>query len=171
MDAAITRPAVPRQRWRAFYAVVWAISTLFGAMNLAGPLEGLMHGCSVHFGQGGDGLAPGRPGCASYIDVQTVVVAVLAGIVLIVAAVRYHRRDRVSTAITAAAIVTAVLISAVPLFSVWWLVGYYRLGVGPMELIMFGVAITVLGVALGAGWRTARYILERRASHPQAWPE
>jgi len=103
-------------------------------------------------------------GCAHYLDVIGIVVPLVFGGVLLVGAWRYFRTDRASTIATGLAIPAGLLIGAVPAYTVWWMIHYYRLNIGPTELVFMAIAAAVLAWAVLAAWRTARHLLDRSSA-------
>ena len=50
-----------------------------------------------------------------------------------------------------------------PAYTVWWLIDFYRLSIGPTEIVLIVIAAALLGLAVYAGWQTA-ISLARRGS-------
>ncbi len=167
MDVRATRPTEhPRRRWQALYAIFGGVTAAFGVLNGLGPLQGSMSGCSLSVAPLGWRIA-GSSSCRYALDLLPVVLPLAAGIVMVIAAWRYFHSGSISTAMTAIAIPTAIIAAAYPLYAVWWLVDYYRLSVGVTEAVMMLIALAVLGIALLAGWVTARYLLMRHSMQPK----
>ena len=93
-------------------------------------------------------------------------VPLAVGVVLLVAAWRFARTDALSTAATALAIPAGLLVGAVPAHTVWWLIDYYNLAIGPTELVFMLLAASVLAWAAVSAWRTARRLLDRSRTAP-----
>jgi len=160
-------PAMPIRRARRYFGIAGALAVLAAVMNFWGPFEGWLRGCAIFTSQeamdvtfeGDDVLMPG--GCAYYLDLIGIVVPLVVGGVLLVGAWRYFRTDRASTIATALAIPAGLLMGAVPAYTVWWMIDFYRLNIGPTEIVFIAIAAAVLVWALLAAWRTARHLLDR----------
>ena len=155
--SAVARPS---ERWRAVYTIAGAVTLAVGILNAMGPVQGFLNGCSLTVEPVGLRVV-GTSSCRYVLDVVPVLMPLVVGVLLLIAAWRYHSSDRISTVVTGLAIPIAVGIAMFPLYTVWWLIDYYRLSVGLTEVIMLIVAFAVFGVALVAGWITARYLLRR----------
>jgi hypothetical protein len=156
-------PVRPSTRWRAVYTIAGGAAAAVAALNLMGPLQGFLGGCALTIEPLGWRVG-GATSCRYVLDAVPVLVPAVAGSILLVGAWRYYRPDRMSTVVTGLAIPTAVAIALFPLYTVWWLIDYYRLSLGITEVVMGIAAGAVLGVALVAGWITARYLIARRVS-------
>jgi hypothetical protein len=160
----------PLHRARRFYGIAGVLAVAAGIMNFWAPFEGWLRGCAIFISQeamdaGFDGEAVELPGgCAYYLDVIGIVVQLGVGTVLLLGAWRYFRTDRASTIATALAIPAGLLIGAVPAYTVWWLFDFYRLSIGPTEVLFMAVAAAVLAWAVVSGWRTVRHLLDRSAT-------
>lgn len=156
MTGSPRRAAESRPRaWRWFCAIAGVLTLAAGALNVAGPLGGLTSGCTVRISPIGIRLGDGS-NCAYNMDLVSVAIPVALGLVLLVGAWRYLRPDGPSRVATWLAAAAAVAVAAYPVYIVWWLLDFYRLSVGPVEMVMLALALGVLGLALLAGWRTAQ---------------
>ena len=150
-----------QRRARTFYAAAAILAIAAAVMALLSPFQGWLNGCDLFISQGAmDGLGTGgdsaREGsCAYYLDLVGIGVPLFVGLILAGAAWRYVRSDPLSTGLTALAIPAGLVVGAVPAYTVWWLVDYYRLSIGLTEIVLIIIAVGVLALALYAGWQTA----------------
>jgi hypothetical protein len=147
-------------RARTFYLAAGILSVAVALLNVMGPVQGVVGGCSLTIAPIGVRIA-GSPNCMYALDLLPVLIPAVAGVLLLLGAWRYRHPGPASTAITALAIVVGVAVAAFPLYTVWWLVDFYRLAIGPMEVTMFAAALGILALAVLAGWHTARYLGRR----------
>jgi ABC-type Fe3+-siderophore transport system permease subunit len=150
-----------QRRARTFYAAAGILAIAAAVMALLGPFQGWLNGCDLFTSQEAlDGLGAGgdqamESSCAYYLDLVGIGAPLLLGIVLAGAAWRYLRTDALSTTLTALAILAGLVVGSVPAYTVWWLIDYYRLSIGPTEIMLIVIAAGLLGLALYAGWMTA----------------
>ena len=51
-----------------------------------------------------------------------------------------------------------------PAYTVWWLIDYYGLSIGPTEIAFVLIAAGLLGLAINAGWQTGLSLGRRRTA-------
>lgn len=159
-----------QRRARTFYAVAGILAIAAAVMAFLGPFQAWLNGCDLFVSQDAmDGLwadtdSAMEGSCAYYLDLVGIGAPLLIGLILVAAAWRYLRTDVLSTALTALAILAGLVVGAVPAYTVWWLIDYYRLSIGPTEIVLVVIAAGLLGLALYAGWQTALSLGRRRAA-------
>ena len=62
----------------------------------------------------------------------------------------------------ALAILAGLVVGAVPAYTVWWLIDYYGLSIGPTEIVLAFIAAGLLGLAIYAGLQTGLSLSRRR---------
>ena len=158
------------RRARTFYAAAGTLAITAAVIAFLGPFQGWLNGCDLFVSQeamdglGADANSATEGSCAYYLDLAGIVAPLLVGLVLAGAAWRYLRTDAVSTALTALAILAGLVVGAVPAYTVWWLIDYYRLSIGPTEIVLVFIAAGLLGLAIYAGWQTGLSLGRRRTA-------
>lgn len=170
-DDAVTLTRGER-RARRIYGAAGLLAVLAAVMAFVGPLQGWLNGCDLFVSQEAmDGLWDEtdraiESSCAYYLDLVGIGAPLLVGIILAGAAWRYVRTDVRSTVITGLAVPAGLVVGAVPAYTVWWLVDYYRLSIGPTEVLLIIIAAGLLALSLYAGWQTVILLGRRRAARP-----
>ena len=166
-----------QRRARTFYAAAAIVAIAAAVMAFLGPFQGWLSGCDVFVSQdamdgiGADANSAMEGSCAYYLDLVGIGAPLLVGLILAGAAWRFLRTDALSTALTALAIPAGLVVAAVPAYTVWWLIDYYRLSIGPTEIVLIVIAAGLLGLALYAGWQTADFLGRRRSKPPVTDPQ
>ena len=155
---------------RSFYAAAGILAIAAAVLAFLGPFQGWLNGCDLLVSQEAmDGLRADdtsamEGSCAYYLDLIGIGAPLLVGLILAGAAWRYPRTDAVSTALTALAILAGLVVGAVPAYTVWWLIDYYGLSIGPTEIVFVLIAAGLLGLAIYAGWQTGLSLGRRRTA-------
>jgi hypothetical protein len=162
-DAAAFTLTRGQRRARRFYAAAGILAIAAAVMAFLGPFQGWLNGCDLFLSRDAmDSVM--EASCAYYLDLVGIGAPLLVGLILAGAAWRYLRTDALSTALTALAILAGLLVGAVPAYTVWWLIDYYRLSIGPTEIVLVVIAAGLLGLALYAGWQTVQSLGRRRVA-------
>lgn len=148
-DAAAFTLTRGQRRARTFYAAAGVLAIAAAVIAFLGPFQGWLNGCDLFISQ--DAMSGS---CAYYLDLVGIGAPLVVGLILVGAAWRYLRIDALSTALTALAILAGLVVGVVPAYTVWWLIDYYRLSIGPTEMVLGFIAAGLLGLAIYAGWQT-----------------
>jgi hypothetical protein len=159
-----------QRRARTLYSAAGVLAIVAAVIAFLGPFQGWLNGCELfvsreamdRFGAGGESAITST--CAYYLDVVGIGAPLLVGLILAGAAWRYLAADGLSTALTALAIPAGLVVGAVPAYTVWWLIDYYRLSIGLTEIALIVIAAGLLALALYAGWQTAISLGSRRTA-------
>ena len=157
-----------QRRARTIYAAAGVLAIAAAVLAFLGPFQGWLNGCDLFISQEAiDGLSADANSamggsCAYYLDLVGIGAPLLVGLILAGAAWRYLRTDAVSTALTALAILAGLVVGPVPAYTVWWLIDYYGLSIGPTEIVLVFIAAGLLGLAIYAGLQTGLSLGRRR---------
>lgn len=159
-----------QRRARTYYAAAGVLAIAAAVMAFLGPFQGWLNGCNLFISQDAmDGLWAGgeqamESSCAYYLDLVGIGAPLLVGLLLAGAAGRYRRTDAPSTVLIALAIPAGLVAGAVPAYTVWWLIDYYRLSIGLTEIVLIVIAAAMMGLALYAAVQTFVSLSRRRAA-------
>ena len=155
-DADVFTLTRGQRRARTFYAAAGVLAIAGAVMAFLGPFQGWLNGCDLFISQ--EAMSGS---CTYYLDLVGIGAPLLVGLILVGAAWRYLRTDALSTALTALAILAGLVVGVVPAYTVWWLIDYYRLSIGPTEIVLVVIAAGLLGLAIYAGWQTGLSLSRR----------
>jgi hypothetical protein len=146
---------------RGYYAVAGILASLVPTGTLVTSAAAALHGCQLVFSQAGFRIPPptdaagATPGCQQYIEVASPLVAAVLGVLLVATAIAVRRR-RLSLPLTIAGGLAGLFVAVVPAWFVLWATQYYRIPVGPVELVIGGAPLIVAGTAAWGLWELNR---------------
>lgn len=149
----------------AYYAVAGVLALLIAVGAVASAASAGLSGCELIFSQGdfrppsSTGPLPDGPACQQYVDVVSILLTTAVGIMLGTTAISLYRR-RVGRALAIIGGLAGIAAAVVPGWALIWLTSYYGGTVGPVEIGLAGLPVTV-----GAGGAWTLWQVHRLSVH------
>jgi hypothetical protein len=152
---------------RIYYIATGSLAIVLLLVTLLQTAITAISGCELIFSQAdfADARELGQipdnmPVCQQYIDLLPWLIAAVIAILMFATAIRFYRSDRASRGLVAIGAVAGVMVGAIPGLLLWSIADFYRLAVGPVEIILAVVPFTAgVAAAVATRWRHSNQVI------------